>query len=96
MEKSTNMIGAMFIGATVGAIAALLFSPRTGAENRQKLKEATEVTKDKVRRGKEGFHEAMHQAKQEGHDLKQNVAESGKRVVDSAKSKVPELKLPAA
>lgn len=95
MEKTTNMVGAMVIGAAAGAVAALLFSPYNGAENRQKIKEATEMTKQKVKRSKEGLKEAMSQAQQEGKDLKEKVSESGKRVMDSAKAGSSELSLPS-
>jgi gas vesicle protein len=96
MEKTTNVVGAMFIGAALGAGAAMLLSPRSGAENRQKIKEAADSTRQRVRRGKESLKEAMGRAREEGQELKEKLADSSKKVMHSAKSDPMTPKLPAA
>lgn len=76
----------MFVGAAVGAGIALLVSPRSGEENRQMIKDKAHATKDKVQRGKHAMQEAFDKARQEGDELKTKVADSSKRVINSARS----------
>lgn len=48
MNKSTNMTGAFLFGAIVGAVAALLTSPASGNENRDKLRNTAQRGKQKM------------------------------------------------
>jgi len=62
MEKNNNFrngIIAFAVGAAAGAILALLYSPKTGRETREQLKdltdETTEDVEEIVRKGKRLF-----------------------------------------
>ncbi len=43
-----KIVIAFFAGATIGAVAGLLLAPSSGAETRQKIKDATITAKDKA------------------------------------------------
>jgi gas vesicle protein len=47
-NKGGGFITGLLIGGTVGAISALLYSPRSGAENREMIRNETERLRDRT------------------------------------------------
>lgn len=79
-EKSgSNIALVAMVSAAVGAIAALLFAPKSGEELRgdikNKAREAKEKTKDKAREAKDKAADVKDKAVNKARDAKDRVQE---------------------
>lgn len=73
MENSNNtgkLIGALLIGAAIGATLGILFAPDKGSETRKKLLTKGEDLTDEI---KEKINEFIAEAKKETQNLKDQV-----------------------
>lgn len=70
------------IGCTVGAVAGVLFAPKTGAETRKEV----------ARRSRETWEKIKHNASSGGHRLAQAMEEKGAQVCDAAEKCVDAAK----
>lgn len=78
MTNQKNTMDAFFLGLIGGAIAGYLFSPRTGAENRQmllnKANSAKEIINEKKNSAKTKLNTASNKAKELKEEIKDSVA----------------------
>ncbi|TXI86195.1 MAG: YtxH domain-containing protein [Crocinitomicaceae bacterium] len=73
MEKSNNnakLVGALIVGAALGAALGILFAPNKGSETRKKLMSKGEDLTDDL---KEKLNEFYERSKKEVEDLKTKV-----------------------
>lgn len=73
MEKSNNnakLVGALIVGAALGAALGILFAPNKGSETRKKLMAKGEDLTDDL---KEKLNEFYERSKKEVEDLKTKV-----------------------
>jgi gas vesicle protein len=94
-EDIGKIVIAFFAGATVGAIAGLLLAPSSGAETRQKIKDATVTVKDKavekIGEAKEGASSILSRGKEKVSGVKSQIqaaVEAGKEAYNQKKSEI--------
>jgi len=90
-----KIVIAFFAGATVGAIAGLLLAPSSGAETRQKIKDATITAKDKavekIGEAKEGASSILSRGKEKVSGVKSQIqaaVEAGKEAYNQKKGEM--------
>jgi gas vesicle protein len=85
----------LFVGATLGALAALLFAPKSGNETRQQLKDLADQQKDKLKNQWEETKLKAAIAVDDAKEKLNTVADQAKEAVDvyadKAKGSVDQL-----
>ena len=86
----------LLIGGTLGAVAGILFAPKSGKELRSDIqkkgnkiiKDGKEIYADASIKAKELFEEVKHQAK----DLKRDAEDAGEKISDEVHEKIGQVK----
>lgn len=73
----------LLVGATIGAVTAMLFAPKSGVETRQQIKDLADQQKDKLRSQWEETKLKAAIAVEEGKEKLNTVAEQTKEAVDT-------------
>ena len=86
----------LLIGGTLGAVAGILFAPKSGKELRSDikkkgdkiLKDGKEIYEDAGTKAKEIFGEVKHQAK----ELRREAEDTGEKIADEVHEKIGQVK----
>lgn len=81
MKNSIKVVGTLFIGAAIGATAALLLSPHSGRRNRQLLMKKSQGVSKQVKKAVSDY---LSTARRKYNTTVDVYAEKGKRVIDDA------------
>lgn len=84
MNKSSNVAAAFIAGAAIGAVAALLTSPGSGAENRKKIKQKAEENKKKAMQKKDQMLSKAQEKTGEARDKAAQMADKASRRISQA------------
>lgn len=91
VEKKDSSIGPFLLGAAVGAVAGLLFAPRTGEETRRELEEGASQLKDDagrklgdLRREVEEAYDRVRREMEEGLDTARTEMQGRRRQAEDA------------
>lgn len=81
-ENPAQIIGIAALGAAIGAMAAMLFTPRTGSQARNGIKRRVlhgkEVMADKMRSKKEDMEDTMEGMKEKAKDKTTELSDEAK------------------
>ncbi|MBE9463605.1 YtxH domain-containing protein [Dyadobacter subterraneus] len=87
-SDSAGFATGLFIGAAIGALAALLYAPKSGEETRQQLKDLADEQKDNLKnqwdRTKEAAAEVVNTAKEKVDSIAQRASTSVDEYADKA------------
>ncbi len=92
MTSQKSTAEAFFLGLFGGAIAGLLFSPRSGVENREQIKIKANLAKAKLEAQKSRAKDAMETANLKAKVLKDELKSSGKEVAETVKHRADSAK----
>jgi gas vesicle protein len=96
-EKSqVHFFKGLLIGGALGALAGVLFAPKSGKKLRSDIKEkgreilngGKEIYADASTKAKDIFEEVKHQAK----DLKEEAEDTGEKIADEVHEKIGQVK----
>lgn len=94
-DSNGGFVLGLFVGATIGALAAILFAPKAGQETRQQLKDLANQQKDKLRNQWEDTKInaaiAVDQAKEKLNTVADQTKEAVDTYADKAKGTVDHL-----
>jgi gas vesicle protein len=95
MENHTSKINYFCVGVGIGAVAGLLFAPKSGAETRdemtRKVEEGKEYAQSKVRELRERAEDVVESGKQASARFKQSITgavAAGRAAYEDEMSKV--------
>lgn len=84
-ESTGRTFTAFLLGAAVGVVAGLLFAPRAGRQNRERLKDWAKELEDTA-------DELLHEGREKGEALLREAVQQGKekikKTVNDARSKI--------
>jgi gas vesicle protein len=91
-----NFFKGLFIGGALGALAGILFAPKSGKELRSDIKkkgnkiikDGQEIYADASTKAKEIFGEVKHQAK----ELKREAEDTGEKISEEVHEKMGQVK----
>lgn len=90
-ENPGQIAGIAALSAAIGAITAMLFTPRAGTEMRQGIKrkaaQGKETMMDKIHGKKEDIAETAADMKEKAKDTVADMAEKEKKMADKTKDK---------
>jgi gas vesicle protein len=94
-KGQSNVAGIMLLAAAAGAVAGILFAPKSGEETRQelrtkydgaksKMQDKAHMAKDKLSKGVEAARSKVHDAADKAKDTADKTADATKNKVESA------------
>ncbi|HAR49635.1 MAG TPA: hypothetical protein DCR81_05965 [Smithella sp.] len=95
-KTKVNFFKGLFIGGALGALAGILFAPKSGKELRSDIKDkgnkilndGKEIYADASTKTKEIFGEVKHQAK----ELKREAEDTGEKISEEVHEKMGQVK----
>ena len=95
-KTKANFFKGLLIGGTLGALAGILFAPKSGKKLRSDIKEkgseflndGKKIYADASTKAKEIFEDVKHQAK----DLKKEAEDTGEKIAGEVQEKIGQVK----
>jgi gas vesicle protein len=95
-KTKVNFFKGLFIGGALGALAGILFAPKSGKDLRSDIKDkgnkilndGKEIYADASTKAKEIFGEVKHQAK----DLKEDAEDAGEKIAGKVQEKIGQIR----
>jgi len=95
-KSQVNFFKGLLIGGALGALAGILFAPKSGKKlrsdirekGRELLNDGKEIYADANTKAKEIFGEVKHQAK----ELKKEAEDAGEKIADEVHEKIGQVK----
>ncbi|KUG22662.1 hypothetical protein ASZ90_007557 [hydrocarbon metagenome] len=95
-KTKVNFFKGLFIGGALGALAGILFAPKSGKELRSDIKDkgnkilndGKEIYADASTKAKEIFAEVKHQA----NDLKEDAEDAGEKIAGKVQEKMGQIR----
>jgi gas vesicle protein len=81
-NRTTSMIGVFLMGASLGAIAALLFAPKTGKETRRLISRKAEESADYVTAKSRELRQQAEDFVEKGFKTAERLADRGRSIAD--------------
>jgi gas vesicle protein len=81
-NRTTSMIGVFLVGASLGAIAALLFAPKTGKETRRLISRKAEESADYVTAKSRELRQQAEDFVEKGFKTAERLADRGRSIAD--------------
>ena len=75
VEQGSNLIGWFLTGAVIGAAISILYTPRSGKENRQFIAEKAQQSKDAISESAQNMVETSRDMFERGRKLVEDAAE---------------------
>jgi gas vesicle protein len=95
-KTKVNFFKGLFIGSALGALAGILFAPKSGKELRSDIKDkgnkilndGKEIYADASTKAKDIFGEVKHQAK----ELKEDAEDAGEKIAGKVQEKMGQIR----
>lgn len=87
-ERNDNSAMYLLTGMAIGAAAALFFSPRSGEENRERLKTATKHANDMAAEKADAVRSSVHKGVSKAQDARHRIMDKSDQVADTIESEV--------